>query len=56
MSNPRCVPSYDIKDITMLSILENIPVYWLGIIPRWPQYKPNALTSEPKSRLSGAIV
>ena len=48
--------SYDMIAKTKLSIAENIPAPSLRIDPGSPMYKTNALTTEPKSRLSDAAV
>ena len=55
MSKPaREPPSYDMIAVTKYSIAENLSVPSLGVNPRLPWYKTNALTTEPKSRLSDA--
>ena len=48
--------SDDIIAVTKLSIAETFPVPSLGIEPGSPYLKTNALTTEPKSRLSDAVV
>ena len=48
--------AYDFMLQQMLSIAENIPAPCLGIELGPPQYKTNALATEPKSRLSDAVV
>ena len=47
-SDEICSWSYDIKSRQVQSIAEKFPAPWLGIEPRWPLYKTNALTNEQK--------
>ena len=47
---------YDMIAVTKKSIPEKFCVPLLGVERRLPQYKTNALTTEPKSRISDAVV
>ena len=48
--------SYDMTAVKNYSIAGKFSVPSLGTDPGSPQYKTNALTTEPKSRLSDAVV
>ena len=48
--------SYNMIAVTKSSKAEKFPVPLLGMDPGSPRYKTNALTTEPKSRLSDAVV